>query len=933
MSNYRDEDATLPIVASRYLAAIQTSDTYDVIRKSDNTGEQKHYRSFPTGRAISPNPSQIVVSGHAPKFEKEKEPLQSRSGPNSPSSRMSRSSLDHSRDSVSSSLHSFDREQMNLPSTNKTQLRSSDVFLTSSVLENQSEQSIDNIVCVKNLQILNENKSNLANGFSRQRQPHGKNNNHGIVDKDCIKVKNTETQKKKDTQDIENLHSQLEQRKWTQTQWKAFRQSQIRHSFQNELNDKGNYLKDERSSPVEISDTYTETEIISNQSRFLEKKYLPNICRQNDDSKSVKATTFLVNNENIMKQNDEGNNRKVEQVPKTVHNFFQNTNKRSCQRRNIPLKKGLSNQHWINTQNNEKSRTKTMLSSRNVPLPLNSGCTKYNEEETNEIKVSKTFKCLQNIREVTSSDLEGALTNKTNKSSYGLQKNGINPSSCSRNKVLNTLPVTQLNPNSTNNDQRTYPVEGSKRISAKLYRGNVSYSNTLDVKAFPIKRDSELNYTKDKDTNMPQSIGLGISNASLRIFPNRINDSKSSIIDHSMAPLVTSRIETNVKHLITSTKLNNKANVITVHTNIPRETKRENRTIINDDTTCSRSLDSTRSATTESTTNNMPQWSKQNFLSGKQKETSKEVQNGIDEKEKQLKTHPTVVGYAGTSNTIPPSWCKHKLSASNVSLINLNHDRKDKETNPETQSYTESIENIKSDSSNFLENKKINFEKETLYDHEQNRPKTTTQSFTHSGECVTNIITNRLQSNTIKKEGLLDYHKSVSLERNGLKDQEKECSKVQQLERKINIIQPETTFWSERNMKSSQILHTANIRSHKITGNSSESEKVVKYSHPSQIENQIHPLQKSKDNFVSVKSRVLAWNPTINIEDLPATKLKQSHHQDMLDTRQLEHQIIDISQENPCLAQTSNKGYLKIRMFQIILARLNKKSQVYRLLL
>merc|ERR1712238_596579 len=662
---------------------------------------------------------------------------------NSPSSRMSRSSLDHSRDSVASSLQSFDREQMNLPSTNKTQLRSSDVFLTSSVIENQSEKSIDNIVCVKNLQILNENKSNLANGLSRQRQPHGKHGNHGIVDKDCIKVKNTETQKKKYTQDIENLHSQLEQRKWTQTQWKAFRQSQIRHSFQNELNDKGNYLKDERSSPVEISDTYTETEIISNQSKFLEKKYLPNICRQNDDSKSVKATTFLVNNENIMKQNDEGNNRKVEQVPKTVHNFFQNTNKRSCQRRNIPLKKGLSNQHWINTQNNGKSRTKTMLSSRNVPLPLNSGCTKYNEEETNEIKVSKTFKCLQNVREVTSSDLEGALTNKTNKSSYGLQKNGINPSSCSRNKVLNTLPVTQLNPNSTNNDQRTYPVEGSKRISAKLYRGNVSYSNTLDVKAFPIKRDSELNYTKDKDTNMPQSIGLGISNASLRIFPNRINDSKSSIIDHSMAPLVTSRIETNVKHLITSTKLNNKANVITVHTNIPRETKKENRTIINDDTTCSRSLDSTRSATTESTTNNMPQWSKQNFLSRKQKETSKEVQNGIDEKEKQLKTHPTVVGYAGTSNTIPPSWCKHKLSTSNVSLINLNHDRKDKETNPETQSYTESIENIKSDSSNFLENKKINSEKECLYEHEQNRPKTTTQSFTHSSKLnnKANVIT------------------------------------------------------------------------------------------------------------------------------------------------------------------------------------------------
>ena len=149
---------------------------------------------------------------------------------------------------------------------------------------------------------------------------------------------------------------------------------------------------------------------------------------------------------------------------------------------------------------------------------------------------------------------------------------------------------------------------------------------------------------------------------------------------------------------------------------------------------------------------------------------------------------------------------------------------------------------------------------------------------------------------------------------------------MQKLERKINMIQPESTFWSEIKIKSSQILHTANIRSHKITGNSSESEKFVKYSPPSQIVNQIHSLQKSKDNFLSDKSRVLASNPTTNIEDLPATKLKQSHHQDMLDTRQLEPQVVDISQENPCVAQTSNKGYLKIRMFQIILARLNKKS-------
>ena len=81
---------------------------------------------------------------------------------------------------------------------------------------------------------------------------------------------------------------------------------------------------------------------------------------------------------------------------------------------------------------------------------------------------------------------------------------------------------------------------------------------------------------------------------------------------------------------------------------------------------------------------------------------------------------------------------------------------------------------------------------------------------------------------------------------------------MQQLERKINMIQPESTFWSERNMKSSQILHTANIRSHKITSNSSDSEKVVKYSSSSHIENQIHSLQKSEDNFLSDKFRVLA---------------------------------------------------------------------------
>ena len=69
---------------------------------------------------------------------------------------------------------------------------------------------------------------------------------------------------------------------------------------------------------------------------------------------------------------------------------------------------------------------------------------------------------------------------------------------------------------------------------------------------------------------------------------------------------------------------------------------------------------------------------------------------------------------------------------------------------------------------------------------------------------------------------------------------------MQQLEREINMIQPESTFWSERKMKSSQILHTANIRSHTITGNSSASKQVVKYSPPSQIENQLHSLQKVK---------------------------------------------------------------------------------------
>ena len=40
---------------------------------------------------------------------------------------------------------------------------------------------------------------------------------------------------------------------------------------------------------------------------------------------------------------------------------------------------------------------------------------------------------------------------------------------------------------------------------------------------------------------------------------------------------------------------------------------------------------------------------------------------------------------------------------------------------------------------------------------------------------------------------------------------------------KYKLLQPEITFCSERNMKESQILFIANIRSHEITGNSSES--------------------------------------------------------------------------------------------------------------
>ena len=39
--------------------------------------------------------------------------------------------------------------------------------------------------------------------------------------------------------------------------------------------------------------------------------------------------------------------------------------------------------------------------------------------------------------------------------------------------------------------------------------------------------------------------------------------------------------------------------------------------------------------------------------------------------------------------------------------------------------------------------------------------------------------------------------------------------------------------------------------------------------------------------------------------------MKESHDQDMLDSRQLEPIVIDISKENPCVVQTSNKGYLQ----------------------
>ena len=47
----------------------------------------------------------------------------------------------------------------------------------------------------------------------------------------------------------------------------------------------------------------------------------------------------------------------------------------------------------------------------------------------------------------------------------------------------------------------------------------------------------------------------------------------------------------------------------------------------------------------------------------------------------------------------------------------------------------------------------------------------------------------------------------------------------------------------------------------------------------------MHPLQNSKDNYLTDKCRALAWSPITNIEDLPVTKLKQSHDQDMLDSR------------------------------------------------
>ena len=39
---------------------------------------------------------------------------------------------------------------------------------------------------------------------------------------------------------------------------------------------------------------------------------------------------------------------------------------------------------------------------------------------------------------------------------------------------------------------------------------------------------------------------------------------------------------------------------------------------------------------------------------------------------------------------------------------------------------------------------------------------------------------------------------------------------MQQLESNITMIQPDSTLWSERNMKSSNIFHTDNIQSHPI---------------------------------------------------------------------------------------------------------------------
>ena len=94
---------------------------------------------------------------------------------------------------------------------------------------------------------------------------------------------------------------------------------------------------------------------------------------------------------------------------------------------------------------------------------------------------------------------------------------------------------------------------------------------------------------------------------------------------------------------------------------------------------------------------------------------------------------------------------------------------------------------------------------------------------------------------------------------------------MQQLESKITMIQPDSSLWSERNMKSLQILHTDNIRSHPITGNSSASKKVGQYSPSIQIKNQLHSLQKSSDNFLFDKSNVTVWKPTTKIEDLPPT--------------------------------------------------------------